>query len=220
MSTGSHGDGRPLVAPLPVCDAILFQLLLRGPLADAELAAATGAVEPVVASEIAGLVDRGLVARELRAGRDQVVLTAPGRDRTSAVIEAESSSLRPFVAPLDAEFGALNRRVKQILYRWQMRAVGSTEVLNDHADARYDAQVLADLRAVHQAADRLLARLEPLRARYASLRRRLADALARAGDGARGAVAGVASDSFHAAWWELHADLLAVLGRTRGPDDA
>lgn len=220
MSTGPHGEGGPRVAPPPLCDAILFQLLLRGPLGDAELAAATGTAEPVLAIEIADLVGQGLLARELRAGREQVVLTATGRDRTAVVIEAEASSLRPFVAPLDAEFGALNRRVKQILYRWQVRVDRTTEVLNDHADPRYDAQVLADLRAVHLAADRLLARLEPLRARYASLRRRLAAALARAGAGERGAVAGVTGDSFHAAWWELHADLLLVLGRGRGPDDA
>lgn len=220
MSTGSHGEGGPLIAPLPLCDAILFQLLLRGPLGDAELAAATGAAEPALASEIADLVGQGLVARELRAGREQVLLTATGRDRSVTVVAAEAACLRPSVAPLDAEFAALNRRVKQILYRWQVRVDRTTEVLNDHTDARYDLQVLADLRAVHLAADRLLARLEPLRARYASLRRRLAAALARAGGGERGAVAGITSDSFHAGWWELHADLLAVLGRARGPDDA
>lgn len=207
-------DGQPLA------DALLFQLALRGVVRLQDLAAATGAADDEVASVVAVLEEQGLVLRRARGADQHVSATPPGRERAAAVIAAEGDALRARVAPIDAEFAALNRRVKQILLRWQVRTDRATQVPNDHSDLRYDRRVLAELRDVHAPADALLARLEVLRPRYASLRRRLAAALARALAGEQRAVAGITGDSFHTAWWELHGDLLAVLGRVRGADDA
>lgn len=220
MSTGPDDVDTRTVAALPAADAILFQLALLVALGLTALSAAVGEDPARVAEEVARLARAGLIETELRAGREHFVLTAAGRARAAEVVAAEAAALRPLVTAIDAEFVALNRRVKQILHRWQVRVDRTTEVLNDHGDARYDALVLADLRTAQHAAERLLAPLAALRGRYASLCRRLAAALARALAGERGAVAGVTGDSFHAAWWELHADLLRVLGRARGADDA
>lgn len=219
MRHGADGGTDTAVAALAVVDAILFQLVLRGALDLDELRLATGEGADAVRAAIGAPINDGLLAEESRGGRALVALTPAGRDRAAAVVARERRALARFVTPIDAEFGTLNRRVKQILHRWQVRVDCTTEVLNDHRDAGYDAAVLAELRAAHTAADRLLARLAPLRVRYDSLRRRLASALERAAAGDRSAVAGVTTDSFHGAWWELHADLLAVLGRVRGPGD-
>jgi pyruvate,orthophosphate dikinase len=207
------------VAALALRDAILFQLALRAPALQDQLLAACGCGEAELLRELATLESAGLVARQQLNGRELISVGVAGRERAAAVVQSEAALLRPEVAALDGEFGSLNRRVKEILLRWQVRVDRTTEVPNDHTDARYDAHVLSDLRAAHAAADRLLARLEPLRARYASLRGRLRDAIARAGAGERAAVAGVTGDSFHTAWWELHGDLLAILGRARTADD-
>jgi DNA-binding MarR family transcriptional regulator len=205
--------------PLPLSEALLFQLALRGVARVQDLAAAAGVSDEEALATIAVLEDEGLVQRRSRVADERVAATAPGRERAARVIAAERGALATAVRAVDAEFAALNGRVKQILLRWQVRTDRPTQVPNDHADARYDRAVLAELRDVHGAADALLAHLEPLRARYASLRRRLRDALARALAGDVRAIAGVTGDSFHTAWWELHGDLLAVLGRVRGEGD-
>lgn len=136
------------------------------------------------------------------------------------MLAGESASLRPLLEPLYEDFAVLNRRIKETLHRWQLRRERGVEVLNDHRDHRYDAVVLADLRAAHAAADAWLEPLARLRPRYASAREQLSRALARAMTGDVAAVAGVTNDSFHLVWWQLHADLLQMLGRERGPDDA
>lgn len=211
-------DGFPS-EPLLLSDALLFQLALRGVVRVQDLAAAAGVADEEAAATIAVLEDEGLVLRRSRGADEQVSPTPLGRERAASVIAAERGALATAVGAVDAEFAALNGRVKQILLRWQVRVDRPTQVPNDHADARYDRAVLAELRDVHHAADALLVHLEPLRARYANLRHRLRDALARALAGDVRAVAGVTGDSFHTAWWELHGDLLAVLGRTRGAGD-
>lgn len=212
------GEGVPS-EPLLLSDALLFQLALRGVVRLQDLAAATGVADDEVAATVAVLEEEGLVLRRSHGADERVSATALGRERAASVIAAERGALGTAVGSVDVEFAALNGRVKQILLHWQVRVDRPTQVPNDHADARYDRAVLAELRDVHRAADALLAHLEPLRARYASLRHRLRDALARAFAGDVRAVAGVTGDSFHTAWWELHGDLLAILGRVRGEAD-
>jgi len=207
------------IAPLALRDAIVFRLALGGPARHDQLLATCGCDDAALRSELGLLDGDGALVRQQIAGRDLIALADAARERAADVVRAEAELLQAVVGALDAEFHVLNRRVKEILLRWQVRVDRTTEVPNDHRDARYDALVLSDLRATHAAADRLLAQLAPLRARYASLRRRLEDALARAAAGERSAVAGVTGDSFHTAWWELHGDLLAMLGRVRGADD-
>jgi len=219
MASGHDERAPETVGPLALADALLFQLVLRGPVRQHDLRAATGAAPSDLDAIIATLEDEGTIERRVLAGTEHVALTSGGRARAAAVVAAEGTLLRSHVAALDDEFRALNGNVKQILLRWQVRVDRTTEVLNDHSEARYDSLVLADLRAAQLAADRLLERLVPLRVRYADLRRRLREALARAAAGDRAAVAGVAADSFHTAWWELHGDLLAILGRARGASD-
>jgi DNA-binding MarR family transcriptional regulator len=205
---------------LPLTDALLFQLALRGPARIEDLAAASGATTDAVEIAVSALEQQGLASRRVRGGDHLAAPTPLGRDRAALVVAAEHAALRAHAQRIDAEFAVLNGRVKQILLRWQVRTDRPTQVPNDHSDRRYDQRVLAELRDVHRAADALLAQLEPLRPRYASLRRRLQDTLARALAGDVRAVAGVTGDSFHTAWWELHGDLLAILGRTRGEADA
>lgn len=202
---------------------MLLVLTLRGPSTPPEISLATGAVpeegaalEPVMAGlERAGLVERGGAPDAAR-----FALSAAGRQLCGQIVAREAAQLR---ASLDASyppFSDLNRTVKALLYRWQVRGDGASAVPNDHRDLRYDAVVLADLGAAARQAGNLLEPVVVLRARYAAYVSRMREALAGARRGDRSRVAGIRIDSFHAAWWELHADLLLMLGRERGPGDA
>jgi len=117
-------------------------------------------------------------------------------------------------AALDG-FLALDARMKIIVTAWQMKEVGGEQVLNDHADADYDAEVLG--RLAELAVDgrawitpcidglpRLLA--------YAT-RLDVAAEAAAGGDGMY--IASPRVDSFHGVWFELHEDLIRLAGKTR-----
>ena len=92
--------------------------------------------------------------------------------------------------------------------------------LNDHSDPVHDAEVLADLSGAAARAATLLVNLAELRPRYAAFRTRLIQAAERAAQGERDSVCGLGRDSFHTAWWQLHTDLLMLLGRERTSEDA
>ena len=102
--------------------------------------------------------------------------------------------------------------MKDIVTAWQMKGEG---VFNDHADAAYDASVLARLGELHADVEAWLAPLVaglPRLARYGE-RLGAAAAAAAAGDGKY--IASPRVDSYHGVWFELHEDLILLAGRNR-----
>ncbi len=93
-------------------------------------------------------------------------------------------------------------------------------MLNDHADAGYDAAVLDRLAGLATDADGWLGSVEAKAPRYGAYRRRLADAAARAAAGDHRYVASPRVDSYHGVWFELHEDLILLGGRTRADEVA
>ena len=105
--------------------------------------------------------------------------------------------------------------MKEIVTAWQMKEVDGEQVLNDHADADYDAAVLARLAELHE---RTTAWLRPLYdglPRLASYGARLDAAAAAAAGGDGKYIASPRVDSYHGVWFELHEDLILLAGRTR-----
>jgi pyruvate,orthophosphate dikinase len=96
-----------------------------------------------------------------------------------------------------------------------MKGVDGQQVLNDHADAAYDAAVLAELAALHADASAWIGPLVGQLPRLVRYARRLdaAAAAAAAGDGRF--IASPRVDSYHGVWFELHEDLIRLAGRTR-----
>jgi len=185
--------------------AILFALATRRLLAADELGLATGHPSRVLDAALAELAQGGLVAPS-PSDASRLRLTPQGEEQALAAVATERAALAAQLAPLYLEFAPLNRDVKAAVSRWQL---GS-----GHASS-----LLGELGGAHRRALLLLDRLAGLRPRYASLRARLASAMARVEAGETSYVAGVTVDSFHSVWWQLHADLLAVLGRERGEAD-
>ena len=95
-----------------------------------------------------------------------------------------------------------------------MRQVGQSHILNDHADADYDAKVLSRLMRIDEAAQRICDELATRLSRFGVYRLRLSSALERS---LGGDIAYVADslESYHAVWFQLHEDLLTTLGISR-----
>ncbi len=112
-------------------------------------------------------------------------------------------------------FERINRELLRLFTEWQMMPVGSETVPNDHADAAYDDRIIDRLGALHERAERPLRELAALEPRLAEYTRRLDLAYDRVLAGEHDYVSGAKVDSYHTVWFELHEDLLRMLGRER-----
>lgn len=119
-----------------------------------------------------------------------------------------------FVAAYEA-FEKVNVDLKQLITDWQTREIGGTRVPNDHSDKAYDRRVIDRLGDLHERADKVFAKLAAGLPRLQVWRDKLLAALEKAEDGAIEWVSDVKIESYHTAWFELHEDLLRVMGRTR-----
>ena len=183
----------------------------------AQVAASLDLPGPVVASTIGQHAAAGLV--EFWTG-DRVRLTGGGIAAATAVLARERSALGTDTESNAERFDELNRRVKAAITDWQVVRVAGAVVPNDHSDAKRDAIVVARLASAVGTASVLLRPLARLRRRIAVLLGRLEGALGRVSAGGGDWVCGLGVDSVHAVWWNLHAELLALLGRERGDADA
>jgi hypothetical protein len=113
-------------------------------------------------------------------------------------------------------FERINRELLALFTDWQMMpAPGGERVPNDHSDADYDNDVIDRLGRQHERAEKVLDRFAALQPRMAEYRRRLDHAYDRALAGEHDWVSGARIDSYHTVWFELHEDLLRMLGRER-----
>jgi pyruvate,orthophosphate dikinase len=205
------GDARK-VTP----DACLRIIAVKGfataqAVADGALATVTS-VEPVLAQ----LAIDGLIATTAGAYR----LTGSGTTRSDGLLATEQAAwgIEAATAALDA-FVALDQRVKAGVTAWQVRDEAAG-ILNDHADARYDAAVLERLAAVHEDAVAWLGPVAAAMPRLGVYGERLTRALEAAGGGDGRFVASPRVDSYHGIWFELHEDLIRLAARTREGETA
>jgi hypothetical protein len=119
-----------------------------------------------------------------------------------------------FVAAYEA-FERINVELKQVITDWQTREIGGTRVPNDHSDPAHDRKIIDRLGDLHERADRCFAKLAAGLPRLQVWRDKLLAALEKAEDGAIEWVSDVKIESYHTAWFELHEDLLRIMGRTR-----
>lgn len=113
------------------------------------------------------------------------------------------------------DFETINVALKQLITHWQVIEMHGTAVTNDHSDESYDTRIIDRLGRLHERAERILAALARHLPRMQIYRDKLALALERAEDGAIQWVSDVRIESYHTLWFELHEDLLCIMGRTR-----
>ena len=167
---------------------------------------------------IAALVDEG-AAQELPGGR--VRLTPDALASVDELFRRDAARLRTAIEPVMDDFHAVNGTFKALVTSWQMRVVDGTEVVNDHTDEAYDANVVTRLRDdIHPrvlAVIDQVAGAEPRLARYSD---RLAAALEAVQQGETQMMAHPLRDSYHTVWFELHEELIRLCGRDRASEAA
>jgi hypothetical protein len=169
--------------------------------------------------EVTPALDAAVAEKRAIAGRGKYMVTPAGRaflDEQYPVLFAELRA-DPGADAAYAAFEKVNRELLALMTRWQTVTVGGEAVPNDHTDADYDAAVLDELAKLDEEAGPVLDVLAGLVPRLGVHRRRLSEALDRASAGETDYVSGVRVASYHTVWFELHEDLLRLLGRTREP---
>ena len=113
------------------------------------------------------------------------------------------------------QFESVNKQLKNIVTRWQTMEVGGQTVKNLHDDADYDDHIIGELGDLHEMFTSLLAGLVSGDSRYSIYGSKLEKALDKAEDGDTKWVSDASIDSYHTVWFELHEDLLRVMGKER-----
>ncbi len=178
--------------------------------------------------EVAKLVDKDpatvsdVLSRSEKEGRvievgGKYTLSPLGRIALDSEYSREYDALRQnrdFIEAYEA-FEKINTQLKALITDWQTMEVGGERVANDHSNKDHDMEVIDRLGDLHEKADRILARLEAELPRIAYYRDGLLSALERAEDGDIEWVSDAKIPSYHTLWFELHEDLLRLLGRIR-----
>lgn len=159
-----------------------------------------------------------LVERSLAASiNDKVTLTPAGRllmatsfSRHYADIRSSSKFREGYV-----RFEDINSDLKALITKWQVRRIGGSDFPNDHTDREYDSAVIDSLGRLHDRADKVFEGLSQELPRLRIYRDKLSYALEKAEDGATEWVSDVKIESYHTVWFELHEDLLCLLGLER-----
>lgn len=193
---------------------VLQAVRLKGRADVAAVARCTGSPE----ADVQAVLDK-LVAEGLLKGGPAVRITPEGRDRLAALTDAERAGVdQAALTAVYDEFHHVNDLLKAVVTSWQLK---DAETPNDHTDAAYDAGVVARLLDEVDVEFRpLLTRMIALAPRLGAYGPRFDTAVAALRSGDHTYVAKPIIDSYHTVWFELHEELIGLLGRTRADEAA
>lgn len=165
----------------------------------------------------AALLDRAVEEGRAINLDNKYTLTALGRIALDSSYSLHYCDLREnadFFAAYEA-FEKINARLKELITDWQTVEVGGKRVANDHSNKDHDMAIIDRLGDVHEKADQVLSRLAMHVARMKVYQDLLLAALEKAEDGKIEWVSDARIASYHTVWFELHEDLLRLLGQIR-----
>lgn len=140
-------------------------------------------------------------------------LTTDGREQLDTELTAERLSLDPVTLHAHyAKFTDLNSELKSVITAWQMK---DPHTPNDHSDEGYDRQVVESLVELDRRFGALLNAIVAVAPRLSPYRTRFASAVSRIRSGDHTFVARPIADSYHTVWFELHEELIGLLGLNR-----
>ncbi|MBC2640242.1 MULTISPECIES: hypothetical protein [unclassified Rhodococcus (in: high G+C Gram-positive bacteria)] len=209
MSTGSsrHEDTSQELS-------LLQTLRLKGRATSDALASAAG----IDNATVERLVDSAVDAERCTRTGQFVKLSASGKERLAELTAAERASVdHAGLEGLYEEFDFYNNDLKTLVTDWQMKD-GNTP--NDHADAAYDEEIVRRLSELHESFLPWLGKLAALNKRLAHYTARFDYALDKVRGGDHSFIARPIADSYHTVWFELHEELIGLLGRDRASEAA
>ncbi len=112
-------------------------------------------------------------------------------------------------------FERINKTLKQVITDWQTLDIGGVRTSNDHSDKTHDDAIIDRLGQVHETVEPLLEKLSRHLPRLAIYSKKLLQALEAAEDGEIEWVSDIRRESYHTVWFELHEDLLRIMGCER-----
>jgi hypothetical protein len=191
---------------------VLQAVRLKGRVAPADLATTIDEDPAAITETVASLRDSCLLIMN-----KTVRLSPEGRQRLAELLDQERSSADAGAILAEYEkFRGVNAEFKSLVTDWQIKDAEP----NDHQEPRYDGEVLARLDDVHK-------KVLPIIGSIAGQLPRLgfyADKLNKAYEKIRGGdttwLARPLVDSYHTVWFELHEELIAAAGLTRGGEAA
>jgi hypothetical protein len=169
-------------------------------------------------SEVAPALEAAVAAGNAIGAKDTFMVTPAGRSWLDERYPEAYAGFRadPEATAAYERFDRINRELLALFTDWQMvPAAGGERTPNDHSDPDYDNSVIERLGAQHERAEKVLDRFAELEPRLGIYKQRLDDAYDRVLAGEHDWVSGARIDSYHTVWFELHEDLLRMLGRER-----
>ncbi len=165
---------------------------------------------------------QNVLANAVAAGRvtevnGKYMLSACGQMMLAGEYSRFNDTLRSnqdFVAAYQ-RFEVINKDLKQLITDWQTLDVGAKRVANDHSNKDHDQRVIGRLGDLHERFEPILNKLCSAEPRLKVYRDKLGVALERIEDGEVAWVSDAKQDSYHTVWFELHEDLLRILGQLR-----
>jgi hypothetical protein len=167
---------------------------------------------------IAAALDEAVAGGRAAGAKGTYMVSPAGREWLDERYPEAFAEFRANGEASDAyeRFERINRELLGLFTDWQMiPAAGGERIPNDHSDADYDAGVVDRLGAQHERAEKVLDRFADLEPRLGRYRERLDEAYDKVLAGDKDYVSGARIDSYHTVWFELHEDLLRMLGRER-----
>jgi len=179
----------------------------------ADVAAIIGASEEDVTRALSAARDAGRVIE----AKGMYMVTPKGRAWLVKTYPTACADLRANDAFLAAyeQFEVINRRILDLFTRWQTVKVAGQAVPNDHSDEDYDNKIIDELGDIHDEALDVFEAFAAVEPRFAVYRDRFEVAYDRVLAGDIEWVSGAKLDSYHTVWFELHEDILRLLGRAR-----
>lgn len=148
-------------------------------------------------------------------------ITPQGRFWLQAYLDRERAGVDGAATDrLYRQFMQRDDRFKRLITDWQMRTIDGRQILNDHADAAYDASVRERLCGFHGETKPLIEEICAAAARLKRFSSRFARAAAAAAAGDGSMIASPLKDSYHTVWFELHEELMHLSGRSRAAEEA
>ena len=169
-------------------------------------------------SEVAPALDAAVANGRAIGARGTFMVTPAGRSWLDERYPEEYAEFRanPEATAAYERFERVNRELLKLMTDWQMvPSAGGQRVPNDHSDEHYDHGIVDRLGALHERAEKVLGRFSELDPRLSVYTKRLDDAYDKVLSGQHEWVSGAKIDSYHTVWFELHEDLLRMLGRER-----